>query len=317
VSHQTIYRSLFVQARVALESSGVDMQARQQRSAILAYLAITVALSSIFWALIIARGHILGDGKLYMPCLMWCPGLAAFATYRVMRVDLRTMGLRWGGTRYALLGYFTPVAYATVAYSLIWILGVGFFPDADAIVGLTKTLGWTVTSPTQFLLMYLLRVGSVQVLAALTTALGEEIGWRGLLTPLMVQRFGFTKGSLFVGLIWAAWHMPILLFADYNAGTPWWFSIPCFCALTIGLSVIMSWFRLASASVWPCAILHASHNAFIQGYFTPLTKPAGAVTAYVMDEFGVALPLIVLLFATGFWLKRGRVSRPVPYLTTT
>jgi membrane protease YdiL (CAAX protease family) len=130
----------------------------------------------------------------------------------------------------------------------------------------------------------------------------------------MVRRFGFTQGSLLVGVIWAAWHTPILLFADYNTGTPWWFSIPCFVVLTIGISVIMSWLRLASSSVWPCAILHASHNAFIQGFFTPLTKPEGSVTAYVIDEFGVAMPLIVVLFAIGFWLRRARVSCSSPTL---
>jgi hypothetical protein len=74
--------------------------------------------------------------------------------------------------------------------------------------------------------------------------------------------------------------MPILLFADYNSGTPAWFSIPCFCALIIGLSIIMTWLRLASNSVWPCAILHASHNVFIQVFFTPLTGARGQITRY-------------------------------------
>jgi len=106
-----------------------------------------------------------------------------------------------------------------------------------------------------------------------------------LLTPLMVQRLGFTQGSLAVGVIWAAWHMPLLLFADYNSGTPWWFSIPCFCALTIGLSVIMScfaWFRAASGPAQYC--MRVTIYSF--RFFTPLTGSRGTVTAYVIDEFG-------------------------------
>jgi hypothetical protein len=82
--------------------------------------------------------------------------------------------------------------------------------------------------------------------------------------------------------------------------------MPCFCALTIGCSVVATWFRLVSNSVWPCAILHASHNLFIQGFFTPLTASRGALTAYAIDEFGVAVPLIIVLFAIGFWLNRDR-----------
>lgn len=120
----------------------------------------------------------------------------------------------------------------------------------------------------------------------------------------MVARFGFTGGSLVTGAIWAAWHMPLLFFADYNGGTQWWFSMPCFFLMVIGLSIILTWLRLASDSVWPCAILHASHNLFIQGVFTPLTGSSGSVTSYVVGEFGVAVPAMVLLFAAAFWRLR-------------
>jgi membrane protease YdiL (CAAX protease family) len=251
-----------------------------------------------------------GSGKgLYVAGLMWCPAVAAIATAYIRRLDFNTLGLRWGGARYAILSYVTPLAYAAIAYALIWLFGFGFFPDPGALAAIAQKLGWTVTSPIAFVPLYLLLIGTTQMISSLAHALGEEIGWRGLLTPLMVNRFGFTRGSLVVGVIWAAWHMPLLLFADYNSGTPWWFSIPCFCALTIGLSVIMAWFRLVSSSVWPCAILHASHNLFIQGFFTPLTGSRGTSTAYVIDEFGVAVPLIIVLFAVGFWLNRDRVLK--------
>jgi membrane protease YdiL (CAAX protease family) len=273
---------------------------------ILCYLALAACFSSFFWTLMIASGHV-GAGKgLYVAGLMWCPAAAAVATCYIRRVDFNALGLRWGGARYALLSYFTPLAYATIGYASIWIFGFGFFPDPRAITAIAEKLGWTVTSPIAFIPLYLLLIGTTQMISSLAHALGEEIGWRGLLTPLMVQRLGFTKGSIVVGVIWAAWHMPLLLFADYNSGTPWWFSMPCFCALTVGCSVIMTWFRMVSNSVWPCAILHASHNLFIQGFFTPLTGSRGTLTAYAIDEFGVAVPLIIVIFAIAFWLNRDR-----------
>jgi uncharacterized protein len=282
------------------------MPVQKQTLTILCYLALTAGFSGIFWALIIVSGHVGAGRGLYVAGLMWCPALAALATCYLRRVDFNALGLRWGGARYASLSYFTPLAYATIGYGLIWILGFGFFPDPSAIAAIAEKLGWTVTSPIAFIPLYLLLIGTTQMIASLAHALGEEIGWRGLLTPLMVDRLGFTKGSIVVGVIWAAWHMPLLLFADYNNGTPWWFSMPCFCALTIGCSVIMTWFRLVSNSVWPCAILHASHNLFIQGFFTPLTGSRGALTPYAIDEFGVAVPLIIVLFAVAFWLNRDR-----------
>jgi membrane protease YdiL (CAAX protease family) len=202
----------------------------------------------------------------------------------------------------------TPLVYATIAYALIWTLGFGFFPDPAGFASTAQKFGGIATSP---LVLFLL-VGTLMLLTSLVTALGEEIGWRGLLTPLLVTRFGFTRGTLLVGIIWSAWHLPILLFADYNSGTPWWFSLPCFCALTIGLSFVLTWFRLVSGSIWPCAILHASHNAFIQTFFTPLTGARGTLTAYVIDEFGVAVPLIVVFIAVGFWLDRDRAMKRYP-----
>jgi membrane protease YdiL (CAAX protease family) len=283
------------------------MSARTESGTILCYLAITACASGIFWALIIASGHV-GAGKgLYVAGLMWCPAIAASATAYRRRLDFKSLGMRWGGTRYAILSYLTPLAYATIAYALIWVFGFGFFPDPAAIPAITQKLGWTVTSPAAFIPLYFLLMATTQMISSVAHALGEEIGWRGLLTPLMVSRFGFTGGAMLTGLIWAAWHMPLILFADYNSGTPWWFAIPCFCALTIGLSVIMAWFRLVSNSVWPCAILHASHNLFIQGFFTPLTGSRSTAMAYVIDEFGVAVPLIIVLFAVAFWLNRKQV----------
>ena len=70
---------------------------------------------------------------------------------------------------------------------------------------------------------------------------------------------------------WAAWHYPILLFGDYNAGTSAWFGLSCFTVSVIGMSVVYTWFRLVSGSLWTTTFLHASHNTLIQAVFTPLT----------------------------------------------
>jgi membrane protease YdiL (CAAX protease family) len=35
--------------------------------------------------------------------------------------------------------------------------------------------------------------------------------------------------------------------------------------MVIGSSVIATWFRLKTGSLWPATFLHASHNVFVQG----------------------------------------------------
>jgi membrane protease YdiL (CAAX protease family) len=47
----------------------------------------------------------------------------------------------------------------------------------------------------------------------------------------------------------------------------------------IGMSVIMAWLRLASGSLWTAAVFHASHNQFIQVFFTPATSLNGTKTS--------------------------------------
>ena len=138
---------------------------------------------------------------------------------------------------------------------------------------------------------------------SLAFALGEEIGWRGFLAPHMTRAFGFRPGALLTALVWTAWRLPLVFLADYHSGAPWWFGVGCFAVLMLGMSVVMAWLRLTSGSLWTAALFHASHNQFIQVFFTPATQARGAITPYAVDEFGFALPLVVLVLASLFWMR--------------
>jgi membrane protease YdiL (CAAX protease family) len=287
---------------------------RKQNNADLAcFLGLTLVCSCVFYVLIISAGHVGAGGGNYVGGLMWCPALGAFLTVRIRRLDIRSLGLAWGGDgRYAAIGYLTPLAYATLAYALVWVCGGGFFPDPAAITAIGTKLGWHIDNTALFVLLYLLLLGTITIIASLGHALGEEIGWRGFLAPHLVGRLGFTGSAVLTGLIWTAWHLPLLLFADYNSGTLWWFALSCFTVMVVGLSVILTWLRLKSNSIWPCAIFHASHNLFIQGFFSPLTGAKGGITSYLIGEFGVAVPAVVALFAIGFWRARPAAPETSP-----
>lgn len=279
------------------------------------YLVLVVLLSSVFWTPIIVGRHVGGAGGHYVEALMWCPAVAAFLTVAIRRLGFASLGLGWGrNSRYALFGYLTPIAYGAIAYALIWLTGFGVFPSPEGIAGLAKKLGWSVTDPAQFVPLYVVFMGLIGMISSTAHALGEEIGWRGFLAPRMAESLGFTGSAIVVGLIWTAWHMPLLLFADYNNGTPWWIGLSCFAVMVVSISVMLTWFRLKSRSVWPCAILHASHNLFIQAIFTPLTgaRPDG-LTKYATGEFGLAVPLVAAAFAIGFWLNRRSAADTVDF----
>jgi membrane protease YdiL (CAAX protease family) len=158
------------------------------------------------------------------------------------------------------------------------------------------------------LALYILLAATVGVVRSLASALGEEIGWRGFLVPELAKQMSFTKLSLLSGAIWAVWHSPVLLFADYNAGTNRGYALGCFAVMVVSVGSIAAWLTLKSGSLWPAALLHASHNLFIQEIFDNLMRDTGR-TLWYTTEFGAALAVTTAAFALYFWTRRGEVER--------
>ncbi|MBW4039705.1 MAG: CPBP family intramembrane metalloprotease [Acidobacteria bacterium] len=145
---------------------------------------------------------------------------------------------------------------------------------------------------------------TIGVIATSVWALGEELGWRGFLFPRLQERFGFHGACLISGLIWAVWHFPGLLWADYNAGTNPIFAMSCFTVAVVAMSYIMGYLRMSSGSIWPCVLLHATHNTFVEGIFDPLTASVGCAK-YITSEFGIGLALSIVAAAAILISKRG------------
>lgn len=271
------------------------------------YLVLTLLLSSIFWFLIIRAGTLSAGGGMFVLGLMWCPGTAAILASLLTGRPISRIGWRWSW-RYAALAYAIPVAYAAVAYGATWALGLGSFPDAAFVARLAPRFGGPTASTLEILGRDLLLQGSAGVLFSCASGLGEEIGWRGFLVPELARGMSFTRVALVSGAIWASWHFPILLFADYNAGTSPAYALACFTILVLGISFLFAWIRLASGSVWPAAILHGSHNLWIQQVFDPLTGDTGH-TKWVIGEFGAALAITAIGVAWLAWRQRADLPR--------
>jgi membrane protease YdiL (CAAX protease family) len=279
---------------------------RDARGAIATYLACTFALSSIFYALIIHSGHLASANGAYVYGLMWCPAISAIVTCRLRGRSIASLGWSFK-PRYQLASYAIPISYALVAYVGVWLSGFGGFPDREFLAKFATNAGWNGLSTGAVLIGYVVLTGTIGMVSSTASALGEEIGWRGFLVPELAKVTSFTKTALISGLIWTSWHVPILLFADYNSGTPAWYGLSCFAVMVVGISFVFAWLRLRSGSLWTGAFLHASHNLFIQRIFTPLTTDTGK-TRWAIDEFGAALPIVAVVVAILVWRKRSEVA---------
>jgi membrane protease YdiL (CAAX protease family) len=133
---------------------------------------------------------------------MCAPGISAILTRAVRATSLRRLGWKLGRPRYLVPGYLLPVGYVlTVCWGSAGLGLLRFGPQAFSL-GL---LVMFVSGP------FINIIG----------ALGEEIGWRGLLLPELPAHLGYTKASLMVGGIWAVWEPSYVTIAypfQYIAG---------------------------------------------------------------------------------------------------
>ncbi|HJV21795.1 MAG TPA: CPBP family intramembrane glutamic endopeptidase [Holophagaceae bacterium] len=280
----------------------------QTRARVATYLGLLLLFSCVFYVLILRAGSLRAGGGLYVLGIMWCPAAAALLTCLWRRKPLRELGWGLGSFRWQAWSYLLPFGYALVAYALIWAAGWGGFPNGEFLGKVAARFGWAGRPAAPVIAGYVGVMGTLGFLGSLLSALGEEIGWRGFLVPELMPSLGYTRTVLLTAAIWASWHFPILIGADYNNGTPAWFGLTCFTLLVLGVSFPLAWLRMRSGSLWTGAVLHASHNLFIQSVFTPLTAPRGRVTAYAIDEFGFVLPLVLLGVGFYFWKRRGELA---------
>ena len=139
--------------------------------------------------------------------------------------------------------------------------------------------------------------------------LGEEVGWRGFALPRLQQRVSPAVASLWLGLGWAAWHIPLHLRGLYDssmgAGLGGLFLRV---VSQVGLAVIFTWlYNHTSGSLPVMIVLHTSVNISSAGLWWPQTVGATLLV-------GV---LVVVLIVSGRMYRRPlaqlrRAPRPRP-----
>lgn len=247
------------------------------------FLAITVVLVGLAYIPILRTGRLGTWGGLAVMLVMWAPGVAGMLTQLITTRSLRGMG--WRPQTLGLLGLalILPLIYAGPVYGLTWLSGLGSF----------NPQGWTSQLPGFSVGSALALLLTAGLLQSLISGTGEEIGWRGLLVPALAKVYPFQKVALYSSLIWLLYHVPLILAADYHGeGTPRWYSLLCFAAMVMAMGTVMAWLRTVSGSLWPPAVLHASHNLLVQAIFDGGTKP-GEWSGYITGEFGAGLVLTI------------------------
>ncbi|MCM1480494.1 MAG: CPBP family intramembrane metalloprotease, partial [Muribaculaceae bacterium] len=106
-------------------------------------------------------------------------------------------------------------------------------------------------------------------------ALGEEVGWRGAMYPYLKDKLGVTKGRIAGGVIWGAWHWPIMILAGYEYGKEYigapLLGLAVFCVCTAAMGILFDYVYEKTGTIWLPSLMHGAINAFT--IFAYLVKP--------------------------------------------
>ncbi|WP_187292637.1 CPBP family intramembrane glutamic endopeptidase [Salinarchaeum sp. Harcht-Bsk1] len=257
------------------------------------FLALTYGISwsgvTLLWFLDVDLGSGVGAG-VGTVVFMWAPAIAAIAVLRVRHRSIRNeCGLYLGRIRWLLLAWIAPVGltavmiavglllpdttFATEYSAFLLELGMTEEEAAETVVDLEAT-----GVPLIVLLggMGLALGGTLFALAAL----GEELGWRGLLLTELAP-LGYWKLSLVTGLVWGVWHTPLILLGlQFSEGPA--IGIVLLTTATVALSPVYTYLTVRARSVLAATLLHGS---FILGVFTSVYLANGSER--VISPFGV------------------------------
>ena len=134
----------------------------------------------------------------------------------------------------------------------------------------------------------------------LSGPLQEEFGWRGFATERLQSKWNALTASIVVGIVWAAWHLPLFLVprseAYYNR--PLWGIF----VTNVLLSVLLTWvYNNTRRSVFAVMLLHTSFN-WSNYLFTSLYTDVGGLVFF-------ALMIVLVVIVVSVWGPRTLADR--------
>lgn len=274
-----------------------SLERKEAWKTIFLFLALVIALTSPFHYAIVN----LYPSRIYVGAIMWCPAMAAFITLKIKGRKISSLNWNWGDWKYIRLSYFIPALYGLITYLLIWIFGFGSLANEEVITDWGKELGLFgigTLSPMAITVIAVFLLGTIEVIRASATTLGEEIGWRGFFIYELRKVLSFTGVSIFSGFIWAAWHWPLLVYYSENM----LLEFTTFFIVIISMSFMMTYYTFKSKSLWPAVIFHAVSNVYIQKIMPPLTMKIEG-TEHWLGENGIMFAIVTSVFGIFFWYK--------------
>ena len=124
----------------------------------------------------------------------------------------------------------------------------------------------------------------------------EEIAWRGFLYNRFIEK-GFIKASIYIGVIWGVWHLPLVL-KGYNYPNHKIIGLFLMVAFCILYAFILNIIRYKTGSIWVCSAFHGLLNASAQ---IPIMFLSGGdeLIVGVTSWYALLITFLIVLFIYG------------------
>lgn len=253
----------------------------EARRGLTIYFAVLIVISAAIEGWLISHGGLAGPWQLLVIPLMYTPALASVVARLAGGEGFADVSFRWGGmrgTRAAVTAWLLPVAVGGLAYGAAWASGLAQFQTPGDV---TATGGAGAVMQLGTALLNALTIGTAM---SCLYAFGEEVGWRGYMVPRLVEA-EVRAPALLSGLIWCAWHVPLILWGGYATSAYPLFSALMFVVTILPVALLYFDWRMATGSIWPVVIAHGAWNVVIQDVFDRYTT--GHNAAIWTGESGV------------------------------
>jgi CAAX protease family protein len=270
-------------------------------------LAIYFAFLAAACAAIIAGAKMLGQQGAYLAQLyMLTPAFAAILTRLFFyKPRFSDANLRFGKLSHYLLFWFISISITALSYVSFTALGgitwdftgqvfLGRLAQQFAAAGqdMNAALPPGLTPQAMLLIYFVGGLTVFNILPGIITGFGEEFGHRGFMFPHL-YRIAPWVGIVVGGLIWYAWHLPLVLVIPQTGQVPLWQTLLNFLFLAIGsvcTFTYLAYIYVKSESVWVTSFAHIALNnsAASFSYFA-------VVQNQMLANLGLTLTMIVVV----------------------
>jgi membrane protease YdiL (CAAX protease family) len=242
------------------------------------------------------------------PQLVMVAGLLLLIVLRFAfgREAMARVWLSGGNWRYWLLFGLAYIAFYILQTALNAVFGLG---PSKMVPG---------PAPQGFnpYLYSILKSGGTLLLASVLSIVnlfGEEYGWRGYLQSELFK-LGRIRGALLLGVIWGAYHWPVILMGWNYPGYPL-LGLLLMVLWCTAEGVVLSYAVLKSGSVLLATFLHAVGNVIMSPIVEMGFMPYDRVFTFFNGIYGIATVAVIAVFILRdpIWRgKGGNLPQPTP-----